>query len=173
MTPNSGSESNTYQMLWDCPHCRAPRLLGLTHRHCPQCGAPQDAKLRYFPSDAEKVKVEDHVYAGRDLVCRYCSAYNGRASKHCGECGSPLSEGADAQVRQAQVHAPGQFQGEVSADARAEQRGVVKAAPKPQKKRVWPWVVAGLAVLTLLVVVFSLDRQDSLVVAGHTWKQPV
>ena len=173
MSSSTETESNTYQMLWDCPHCRAARLLALTHRHCPECGAPQDAKYRYFPSDSEKVKVEDHVYAGRDRVCGYCQQYNGRASKHCGGCGSPLTEGADAQVRQAQVHAEGHvYQGEGIAAAKAERHGVAQPAVKP-KKRYWPWVVGVLGVITLLVVVLSMKREGQMVVAGHAWSREI
>lgn len=168
----TGTETNTYQMLWDCPHCRTAKLLALTHRHCPSCGAPQDAQFRYFPSDSEKVKVENHAFVGKDIVCRYCSAYNGRQSQHCGECGSPLTEGAEAKVRAAQLHAAGQFKGEGIAAAQAERAGVVQPLAKP-KKRIWPWVAAVLGVLTLIVVVLSWKREGSLTVAGHTWSREI
>ncbi len=58
-----------YEMLWNCPHCRAQKLLGYTHRHCPQCGAPQPKDARYFPSDEDKVLARNHVYVGADRIC--------------------------------------------------------------------------------------------------------
>ena len=30
-----------YEMLWDCDHCGAKGLLGLSQRFCAECGAPQ------------------------------------------------------------------------------------------------------------------------------------
>ena len=60
---------NRYEMLWDCPCCSTPKLLGITHRHCPNCGAPQDATKRYFPPAGEEVAVENHPFQGKDKVC--------------------------------------------------------------------------------------------------------
>jgi len=57
-------------MLWDCEFCGTKKLLGKTHRFCPNCGAQQDPKARYFPSDEEKVAVKDHVYVGVDKISR-------------------------------------------------------------------------------------------------------
>ena len=51
-----------YEMLWDCPRCETPKLLGLSHRNGPTCGAPQDPTKRYFPKDEDKVAVEDHPF---------------------------------------------------------------------------------------------------------------
>jgi hypothetical protein len=76
-------EETTYQMLWDCKYCGARKLLGLTHRFCPSCGAPQDADKRYFPAEHEKVEVQNHPYVGADLQCPGCASWNGRAAKHC------------------------------------------------------------------------------------------
>ena len=58
------TDSNAYEMFWDCPYCGTAELLGKTHRHCPACGAAQDAEARYFPPEDRKVAVEDHVRAG-------------------------------------------------------------------------------------------------------------
>ncbi len=40
----------TYEMLWDCKYCGQRKNLGLSHRHCPNCGAPQDPAARYYPT---------------------------------------------------------------------------------------------------------------------------
>lgn len=85
-----------YQMLWDCPYCGTRKLLGLSHRYCPHCGAPQDATRRYFPSDADKVAVEAHHYIGVDRLCPACSSPNAAASDYCAQCGAPLADATRA-----------------------------------------------------------------------------
>ena len=49
-------EEKTYEMLWDCEYCSAQKLLGVTHRFCPECGAAQNPQKRYFPPDDQKVR---------------------------------------------------------------------------------------------------------------------
>lgn len=78
-----------YEMFWDCEYCGADKLLGKTHRHCPQCGAAQDPSSRYFPPEEEKVAVQDHVYFGADWKCASCDTPNSNASAFCGNCGTP------------------------------------------------------------------------------------
>ena len=39
-----------YEMLWDCDHCDTKGLLAKSQRHCANCGAPQSAYKRYFPT---------------------------------------------------------------------------------------------------------------------------
>jgi len=94
-------ESNgpVYEMLWDCRYCGTTKLLGLTHRHCPQCGAPQNADARYFPEDSEKTPAKEHVYYGADVKCRACGEANSKHCKHCRGCGSPLEDAAEVQKR--------------------------------------------------------------------------
>ena len=82
-----------YEMLWDCAYCGTRKLLGKTHRFCPKCGAPQDPEKRYFPSEDEKVAVEDHVYVGADRLCGNCGSAMSAKALHCTQCGAPL-EGA-------------------------------------------------------------------------------
>lgn len=96
----------TYQMLWDCKFCRQRKNLGLTHRHCPSCGAPQDTTSRYFPPDSEKVAVEDHPFVGADVLCPACGTASSRAAKCCGNCGSPLTGAKDVGLVAAPVAAP-------------------------------------------------------------------
>jgi hypothetical protein len=42
-----------FEMLWDCSFCGKTKLLAITHRHCAECGAPQDQTKRYFPSEED------------------------------------------------------------------------------------------------------------------------
>ncbi len=88
-----GTGEKVFQMLWDCRFCGTPKLLGLDHRHCPNCGAAQDPEWRYFPSDADMKLVTDpgYAYAGTDRVCPFCGQPNSAAAKFCKECGGDLS----------------------------------------------------------------------------------
>ena len=55
--------AGTYQMLWDCKFCGTQKLLGVTHRHCPNCGAAQDPERRYFPAEADMVALENVTWS--------------------------------------------------------------------------------------------------------------
>ena len=151
-----------YEMLWNCSYCSAQKLLGLTHRHCPNCGAKQDPSARYFPADHEKVAVHDHEYVGADLVCRYCSAACSRKAHNCGQCGAPLAEGAP-----------------VSTLAEPPSAQVVAFSAKvpstPPRRAAWKIVVpvALLAVVTVVVLLVVWKKEQTFVVAGHTWQRSV
>ena len=114
--------SKTYEMLWSCEYCGAKKLLGKTHRHCPECGAAQDPARRYFPSEEEKVAVEDHVFVGADVHCPACKAPMSKAAKHCAECGAPLEGGGEV-ARIAEPAAPGQ--GKKGPAKRRSKKGLV------------------------------------------------
>lgn len=88
----------SFQMLWDCPTCGAKALLGVTHRHCPSCGSPQDPEARYFPEPGSEVVAQGHKWVGSDKICRYCGSPNGAASAHCGNCGAALDGAAEAKL---------------------------------------------------------------------------
>ncbi|HWL86301.1 MAG TPA: hypothetical protein VNO21_10890, partial [Polyangiaceae bacterium] len=107
----SQGTDKTYQMLWDCQYCSQKKNLGLTHRHCPNCGATQDTTTRYFPPDSEKVAVEDHPYVGADVLCPSCGNASSRAARCCGNCGGSLTGGRDVALVQApQAPPPPQWQ---------------------------------------------------------------
>lgn len=152
-----------YEMLWDCAYCGTTKLLGKTHRHCPVCGAAQDPAARYFPSDEEKVAVEDHVYAGPDRTCGSCQAPNSAKSRFCGECGAPLEE-ADA-VKLVE-----------------EEAAAKRASPAPRqrdekgnkRKKLW-LIVASLVALIIAVVLVAVfwTQKTALVVSGHSWKREI
>ncbi len=84
--------SPVYEMFWDCEYCATAELLGKTHRHCPACGALQDANRRYFPPEDKRVAVVDHVYYGADQVCRACENPNSARASFCGACGAELDD---------------------------------------------------------------------------------
>jgi hypothetical protein len=164
----------TYEMLWDCKFCGTRKLLGLTHRHCPNCGAPQNAQQRYFPSDAEKVAVQDHVYHGADVICAHCSQANSKNSKHCGGCGTLLEGLPEVARRQDQVARDGiGFAQPASADARSPAHAAAPpVARRTARHRVLFLGIAGLAIV-LLVVVLNWTKSAALVVTGHTWQRGI
>lgn len=148
-----------YEMLWDCPRCGTEKLLGLSHRHCPSCGAPQDPSTRYFPSDEDKIAVEDHVFHGRDLNCANCESPNSAAAKHCVNCGAPMGDD-DAAVGLVDV-----------------QEEAPEPPPPPRRRGCGVLGAAGLALLALVVVGVVVTcfwtRQETLEVAGHAWARQV
>lgn len=100
----------TYQMFWDCAHCGTRKLLGISHRHCPNCGAAQDENKRYFPPEGEEVELHNHVYYGVDWDCQYCSTPNSKKSNNCVNCGGPKEGAFDVDLvgvpKQAKVKNP-------------------------------------------------------------------
>ena len=101
----SEKDLGTYQMLWDCPGCGTSKLLGLEHRHCPGCGSAQDEETRYFPSDEDKVAVQDHVYVGADKECEACGSPMAAKANNCTNCGCGL-DGAETVARVQEAAAP-------------------------------------------------------------------
>jgi hypothetical protein len=182
-------ELGTYEMLWDCPACGTPKLFGIQHRHCPACGSPQDPNARYYPSEADKVAVQHHVYQGADVICPACATPNAAAAQFCVGCGSPLGPGAkQAHARAEHQVAGGQaFAGETIKDARTEARGRRDAqvqrelgkgkAPAPGMSRGLKigLILGGIALLiAVLVFVFVFwKRQATMEVEGHTWARAI
>lgn len=182
-------DAGTYQMLWDCPACGTAKLLGLTHRHCPGCGSPQDPTARYFPSDEEKIAVEDHPLAGRDLQCPACDTPNASTASCCGNCGSPLADAKQVEVRDDIVLGQGEaLAGETGADAKAVQRErqaakhaalsgqapKTKAKPKAKSKKLW-WILGGVVVAVIIaaIALFSLKKQVEIEATDHTWARTI
>jgi hypothetical protein len=177
------SDEKVYEMLWDCKYCGTQKLLGKTHRFCPNCGAAQDDEARYFPSDDEKVAVEDHVFVGADVICPACDTLNSADSAFCQQCGSSLSEAATAQkVVDDQVIRDGeQF---VSTGARdiAQERfeqkldaaGIKPPASKGGNNLVKYGIIGviGLVAVALLATVFWKQEATGYV-TGHTWTREI
>jgi hypothetical protein len=171
----------TYEMLWDCRYCGTKKLLGLTHRHCPSCGAPQDPTARYFPSDEEKVAVEDHIYAGADRICPACANPSSAKASCCGNCGSPLDAGKAAFVRRDQVQAEGHgFGAETAAVAKQERAGGLPGAipvPAPASSgSPLKGILIGGVVVLLCGLVFAMcfwKKSVSIAVTAQTWERSI
>ncbi|MCA9706539.1 MAG: zinc ribbon domain-containing protein [Myxococcales bacterium] len=182
-------ELGTYEMLWDCPACGTPKLLGIQHRHCPACGSPQDPERRYYPSEQDKIAVEHHVYQGADKICPACTTANGGAAQFCVGCGSPLgSETLRAVGRSEQQVAGGQaFGGESVKDARTEARARRDARVQQHQGRAKPaapgmsrglkigLIVGGIALVVgvLVYVFFFWTKEARVEVQGHRWARTV
>jgi len=180
----SEKELGVYEMLWDCHYCGTKKLLGKTHRHCPNCGAQQDPSLRYFPSDADKVAVADHVYYGADRLCPACKAPMSAKANNCANCGSPLEGAKEVQKRSDQVQAPGQaFAAETEKDAKQDLAAAPGAKPgpqapkdKPKKKKGRGCLIAlGIAVVLLIVAVilFAWEKPITITASGHAWSREI
>jgi hypothetical protein len=150
-----------YEMVWDCRYCGATKLLGLTHRHCPSCGAQQDPNTRYFPADHEKVAVRDHQFVGSDIACRYCGAPSARRAHNCGQCGAALAEGTGV-VPQAE---PGAQEMAYAAGPKSE----------PPARPLWKVALPILALLGVVVTVLLLvwKKEQRFVVVERSWSRSI
>ena len=187
------TEKGTFQMLWDCPNCGAEKLLGIDHRHCPACGSPQDPARRYFPKDEDKIAVEDHAYAGADVVCPACETPNSAKAEFCVGCGSPLTEAAKVRVRGDQVAGEGAAFGADSAKAASDEHKAAKkaerdakmaemsGAPAPAaaagggKSRIVLFALLALGFLGCVcggVAVFW-KKDAAMTVTGHSWERAI
>ena len=157
------SEGKTYEMMWDCEYCGAEKLLGKSHRHCPLCGAAQNADKRYFPPEEEKVAVEDHQFVGADWSCPACDTPNSNGSAFCTNCGS----GKD-----------GSSTVNMAADEGGLKQEAAKPAPPPAdpaKKKRMLVIAAGLVfVLSVLCGVFFMwTEEKGVTVDSHTWERSI
>ena len=160
MTNTPPTKEKTYEMLWSCEYCGAKKLLGKTHRHCPECGAAQNPARRYFPSDAEKVAVEDHQYVGADVHCPACHAPMSAAAKHCAQCGSPLVQASEV-LRIQEPGAPGT--GKARKEKRRSRKGLVVGI-----------VLGGIGLLIAAVIALALwTEEKQLQAIGHTWQREI
>lgn len=174
-----------YEMLWDCQFCGTEKLLGKTHRFCPTCGAPQNPDSRYFPSDDEKVAVEDHVFVGRDKTCASCGQLNSGGAEFCQQCGAPLDGAEQANlVQDSQVIGEGEtFESTGSRDLVKEQFEAEMARVGVKKKKNdgvsgFDWRIGALIALAVLVIggiIFALNwtQEEQVTVTGHSWSREV
>lgn len=157
-----------YEMNWDCPRCDTRGLLGLTHRYCPGCGAPQDPSRRYFPPDDQKVAVADHKFVGADRSCPRCETPNAGVADFCTSCGGPMDAGAREVSR---VVEP------VAADPmKAAAEGAGGGGGASKKGCIACGAVAAflvLAGLALLLANTLMTSDTSATVTGHSWQRTI
>lgn len=172
MSDKSGDDK-VYEMQWDCPYCDTKKLLGLTHRFCPNCGAAQDDSARYFPSDDEKVAVEDHVYVGADKVCDACDTPNAATAEYCGQCGNPMTAAAQAK-RQADQTRGEEDAAFKSMEARAEEQREQLAANEASSKKT-KFIILGIITVLLLAGVTFLfwTKQVAVTLESFSWERNI
>jgi|GEM_PF-317836 len=182
----------TYQMLWDCDFCGAEKLLGLDHRFCPNCGAQQRAEWRYFPDQSEAVEVVDHVYHGADVVCPSCQTLSSAAAEFCGNCGTPLTDAAQARLREMQQQDPdGLYResdkiDEVKEKHAADQARMAAAAQQQHgimgrfQQFTRRQIIAGGSILTTvlmtcigIIAAFFWTETSTVMVTGHSWEREI
>jgi len=167
--PHAPNEA-VYEMVWDCKYCGHKKLLGLTHRFCASCGAPQDPSARYFPPDHEKVAVKDHPFVGADVACPACRQPMSRAAKCCTNCGSPIDQGAQVGLRADVVVPPPGYP-----PPGYTPPGMASAA-QPQKSNTLLFAILGgvglLLVIGVLVAIFW-KREGVFEVTAHSWERNI
>lgn len=170
------AEERVYEMLWDCTYCGVRKLLAKTQRYCPQCGAPQDPKARYFPAEADKVEATGQRYEGADQICAGCQSPNGALAEFCSRCGSPLRDAAEVRRIPDQVRSDDEkFAASLSLRRQeAEQRRLTPVA-EPARKRTGRdfWMFLVLLVLCLGIASLFWTRDETVQVTGHYWRQEI
>lgn len=166
-----------YEMLWDCQYCGTTKLLGKTHRFCVNCGAPQNPDSRYFPSDSEKVAVEDHVFVGVDVSCPSCGQLNAGGTHFCQQCGSPLEGGKQAATLGSQTRADGEtFESSGSRDI-VKEKAMAQEKPKRQEgglNRSRLLIIAGvIALIVGAIWFFTRTETVTVLVSGHEWERNI
>lgn len=150
MSTERVESQGVYEMLWDCEHCGTKGLLGKSQRHCAECGAPQDANKRYFPTEEQKKRVDGHVYEGSDRHCPACNTAMGAKAKACTHCGSPLD------------------------GSKFVERKVVAAVAMKPKRKIWPFVLLGIAILIVAIwFLFIRKKTAQLEVTAHRWERTI
>jgi len=172
-------EEGTYQMLWDCKYCGTKKLLGVTHKFCPSCGAAQDESARYFPSDEEAIAVEDHEYTGADKKCGNCGTANAAKAEFCTQCGSPMKDAKTVALRSEQVAGLKGFAQDSKAGAKADfaaQKSGTPQTPAEEPKSSKKWYYIGGAVgvgLIALIASFFISRSVEVKIDSHVWEKTV
>lgn len=158
------SNEKTYEMQWDCEYCDAKKLLGKTHRHCPNCGAQQNPDKRYFPTDEEKVAVENHQYVGADKACRSCQAPNSAITKFCTNCGAAMDDAAEVNKV------------DDSDEQAMDFTSASSPPPTPSNKRRLGIIIAVsvlLAAIGAVIAIFLVDQDVRLTVKSQTWQREI
>jgi hypothetical protein len=185
--PSGGKHGEgVYQMLWDCRFCGAEKLLGLTHRHCPACGAAQDPEWRYFPAEEDMIRVEDHVFVGADKLCPACGQPNSAANAFCGECGADLSEAKEVDAGERIDLGTGIMEADTRRDVVKEKHEAEMQRIKAEERRqpvflgltkMQLWIIAGVVLIVAIVagIIYAVTYRKKVEgrVENLTWERVI
>lgn len=166
-----------FQMFWDCGHCGTTKLLGVSHRHCPNCGAAQDERKRYFPPEGEEVELHNHKYYGVDWDCAYCSTPNSKNNNNCVNCGGSKDGVKDVLLvgEKAKVESPKQkLQRNISQNHNVRAVGQ-QSVVKEKSSSVWMILGAAFFILFIgfLIYGFNSKTDHTLTVVSKTWTRSI
>ncbi len=178
--PNPGQpgtppgDENVFQMLWDCRFCGTKKLLGLDHRHCPNCGAAQDPAWRYFPTDEDKKAVTDpsYKYEGIDKSCPFCKQPNSAAAKFCVVCGGDLTNATSVELKDEKL-ASGKAE-DLTLKKFQQQQAAIAAQNKGMPGWLKVLLVIGVIALIIGGVIFALSKStygSQLKVTDANWER--
>jgi hypothetical protein len=187
------AEEKIYEMLWDCEFCGSKKLLGKTHRHCPNCGATQDPARRYYPAESEKVAVQDHEYFGADRVCPFCQTPNSAKATFCGNCGGALDGAKEVTKRTTQIEGqspvidslqnakldfgaqknPNSIPTNRSEDLAFKDSNWIKPHPKTPKWVVWMLSTLGVGSISIIGLGIFWTEKVNLKLTQHEWTRTI
>jgi hypothetical protein len=174
-----------FEMLWDCEFCGAEKLLGITHRHCPNCGAAQNPAARYFPKPGEEIALEDHRFVGVDVICPACDSPNSATAKFCGNCGADVETGERASLRSARMITEGlgenkrdlvkeKFEAEqarIHANAKTQARKE-SFVGRNRGKLIGGSVISSIGLIGAFIFGFFFMRiHENVTITNHTWER--
>jgi RNA polymerase subunit RPABC4/transcription elongation factor Spt4 len=174
--------AKVYEMQWDCQACGTKKLLGKTHRFCPNCGSPQNPDSRYYPDDSEKVAVEDHVFVGADKTCPACNQLNAGDATFCQACGSPLDAAKIAAAVGAQTARDGEAFAAMGSrdvvkekfDAEMERVGVKKKNDAGGTNwKLYAIIAAVVVVIGAVIFLVTRTKETTVNVTGHEWNREI
>jgi hypothetical protein len=155
-TPPAKPSAPVYEMLWKCDYCGTDKLLGKSQRFCRNCGAPQNPKNRYFPSQEEAVAVQNYRHVGADLVCPACGGANAANCRFCTQCGAPLDTATQVALKT---------------------DSITPATPAPMKNKPSVLLPAIAALCILGIGLFALDyfwrKEVTLQLASSAWRREI
>ena len=160
----------TFEMLWDCPFCATKGLLGVTHRACPACGAPQDPTKRYFPTEGQEHELANHTFDGADWHCGSCQTPNGARAAFCRNCGAPKEGNREVALHEDVPRSDEKALGSLGSQG-AREPG---APPRAASSRVWIALGVALAVAITLVVTAMVWKKDvHVTIESHSWARQI
>jgi hypothetical protein len=175
-------ELGVYEMIWDCKFCGSTNLPAKTHKFCPNCGAAQDPDTRRFPSDEEKIAVQNYIARGADLICASCGTPNAGDSKFCQQCGAPLENATRAQTVGSERKREGEkfergAQRNVDQERFESEMQRVGLSPTGEKRgsNRTMYIILGVVALMIVAILVALfwKRESTAYVAGHEWERAI